>query len=93
MTPPLPPCPCCYRRHRSWRTRAQCALRPTLWVTGNPPLTGPCFASVSDCRGQRYRTVVLCPTREQAEKAKRLIDNTGCGGGCWRRHRVVEIDA
>jgi len=87
-------CRHCYRRHRSWQARAQCLLRPTFWVTGNPPLSGPCFASISDCgrwAGRVARTVILYPTREEAEKAKRRLDNDACGGRCSNRHRVIEL--
>lgn len=91
----LAACKRCRKRHRSWYTRATCMLTPTYWVSGNPPIGGPCFASISDCRDGKVggRTVQLYPTLEGAEKAKRLIDRMGCGGNCWRRHRVVELTA
>lgn len=89
-----PRCRACLRRHRSWYARARCLLAPTYWVTGNPPVAGRCFASVSDCGHVDFRpmrTVVLYPDRDQAEAAKRSIDGHGCGGRCSRRHRVVEL--
>src|SRR5262245_52627651 len=47
-------CPRCGRRHKLWSAVARCYLRPALWVAGNPPAAGGCYATVSDC-GHRAR--------------------------------------
>lgn len=87
MTQPLIDCHC-GRRHRTWYAVARCTFPRAIWIAGNPPLAGPCYASVSDCRCQ---TVILHPAHAQAMAAKERIDATGCGGGCCRRHRIVEL--
>jgi hypothetical protein len=73
----------CTRTHRDPRTLARCIWRRSHWVLGNGA-----YASVSRCRGT---TVVLHPTAEQAETAKRVIDATACGGACVRRHEVIGL--
>jgi hypothetical protein len=81
-----PPVTCrrCYRRHRHWRTVAQCRWPRVLWVMG----TGP-WASVSYCHPGC--TVQLYPTEAEALKAKALIDRLACGGRCHRHHRVIDL--
>lgn len=54
------------------------------WITGEGP-----WASLAACG---VLTVILYPTREQAEAARAFIDQTGCGGGCYRDHAVVNIE-
>ena len=77
------------RRPRSWHAAAKHRWPRALWIAGGPPVAGPCFAVVSDCpRGQ---TLTLWGTRDEAEKTKKAIDETACGGMCCRRHRVVEM--
>jgi hypothetical protein len=89
---PLPrvrPCQRCRRRHKSWRTVALCRWPRSEWVVGNPSFAGPCFASVSHC--PRGITVILYPTKAEAEAAKRLIDRLACGGRCMKLHRVERM--
>jgi hypothetical protein len=83
----------CGRAHRSWRAVAMCRWPRALWISGDPPISGPCYASVSDCPCFRRvgLTAILYATRAEAEAAKRVIDATACGGGCSRQHRVVEV--
>lgn len=50
------------------------ALRKAEWVIGKGQ-----FASVATCR---VLTIERHETIEAAEKAKRMIDGCGCGGGC-----------
>jgi hypothetical protein len=86
-------CEWCGRHHRSWYTAARCRWRRGLcWVAGNPPTAGPCWALVSYCRHPTARggviTVTLHESLESAEKSKRVIDRTGCGGSCRRDHEI-----
>lgn len=82
---PAPPrCVRCGRRHRTWVRLAECLLRPVLWAAGRGP-----WASVSACRPGR--TVQLYATRDAAEAAQVTIDQAGCGGGCSRQHRVIDL--
>jgi hypothetical protein len=80
--------PLCRRghRHRDWTTYARCALAPLLWIGGAGR-----WASISDCRGQSYRTVELHATAAEAEQARAGIDRYGCGGRCSKAHRVLEL--
>src|SRR5262245_10034673 len=88
-------CPYCGRRHRSWYNFARCHFRRGLiWVQGDPPINGPCWATVSHCRKGRcssYLTVTLWETAAEAEQAKAGIDRWACGGGCCRHHRVYTL--
>jgi hypothetical protein len=47
------------------------------------------YACVSHCRPGI--TVELFESRAAAAAAKALIDDTGCGGGCMRRHGIFYI--
>jgi hypothetical protein len=87
-TTTLERCSTCYRRHRSWRARAQCRWPRAEWIVGNNR-----FASVSYC--PRGTTVMLYADRVGAEKAKRVIDRLGCGGQCfgWPGHKVIDLGA
>ena len=82
-TPPAP-CPRCGRRHRTADAWVQCRFGKPLWTEGRGR-----YASVSLCHGDV--TVIFFSTREDAEQAKRVIDNTACGGCCRRRHFVMEL--
>jgi hypothetical protein len=86
----------CEKKHRSYRTFAECA-----WKQKGIPVDasgdGP-YASVSTCARdyglpsyRRITTVHLYETAEDAEKAKKLIDDTACGGNCKKQHEVVRI--
>ena len=65
-------------------TTAKRRFPNAAWITGNGP-----WASLAACG---VLTVILYPTREQAETARAFIDQTGCGGGCYRDHAVVNIE-
>jgi hypothetical protein len=89
------PCDWCGSRHRSWYKAATCRWKKGLiWVMGNPPAGGPCFALVSFCWHTGYTgghiTVTLWETSEEAEESKRGIDRTGCGSACCRNHRIFK---
>jgi hypothetical protein len=90
-TATAPACLRCGRRHRSWRAVAQCRWPKAIWVAGNPPCDGRAFASVSLCGGDAQTTVILYPSDEEAQQAKRLIDRLACGGRCRRLHSVLEV--
>lgn len=56
------------------------ALRKAEWVIGKGQ-----FASVATCRALWCRCGAHCHSMtvmRAAEKAKRMIDGCGCGGGC-----------
>lgn len=53
------------------------------WIYGHGP-----YASVAHCN---VTTVLLHPTEEQAQAAKRRIDRGGCGGRCVRQHEIVRV--
>jgi hypothetical protein len=46
------------------------------------------WASVAQCRAL---TIMFHPTREEAERAKEVIDRSACGGGCYGNHTVVRM--
>jgi hypothetical protein len=73
----------CGRRHRSYRTLAACIWKRAVMLGGEGP-----FASLAHCRGL---SVMLHPTQAAAETAVRIIDHSGCGGGCCRRHEIVQL--
>jgi hypothetical protein len=54
------------------------------WTSGDER-----YASVAYCR---VTTVEMYPWITQAERAKRIIDNTGCGGRCVRRHEIIDLE-
>jgi hypothetical protein len=87
-------CPRCRRRHQTWHTLARCRWsRGLLWVLGDPPAEGPCYATVSRCHeggigGGPMVTVCLWAARDEAEGALACIDRLGCGGRCSRRHSL-----
>jgi hypothetical protein len=63
---------------------AECRWPRAVWVEGEGR-----FASVSAC--PPGVTVMLFGARADAERAKRQIDATACGGQCWKWHRVVDL--
>ena len=71
------------------RYRAAAKRRwPAAHISGDGP-----HGSLSLCPsgGTKYDTLYLYQTRKEAEAAKRLIDNTGCGGSCQGNHHLVEL--
>src|SRR5438132_827319 len=88
LMPPAVPCCRCGRRHKNWRTIAECCWPRAEWITGFGQ-----WASVSLC--PRGVTVQLYATRDEAEAAKRLVDKTRCGSQCWGppQHRVIDLAA
>jgi len=47
------------------------------------------FALIAWCR---VPTITLYLEIEDAVKEKAMIDSTGCGGACSRRHEIIHID-
>jgi hypothetical protein len=85
----------CQVRHKTYPAFAKCAWKRrgvALDVQGNGA-----YASVSECSihaaqsYQRLITVHLQTTADQAESAKRFIDETGCGGRCTRKHTTYHL--
>ena len=68
---------------RAWLQIAQQRWPQAPWVRG----TGP--YAVIGCKG----TVTLWPSITEAEAAAAWIDRLGCGGGCNRRHLIVDLEA
>lgn len=54
------------------------------WVEGSGP-----FATLAHCR---VLTVQLHRTRREAEAAKALIDECGCGGLCYNAHEILRLE-
>lgn len=59
-----------------WRLRSE-------WINGRGR-----WALLAWCN---VLTIRLYETEEAAEKGQRLIDETGCGGGCWGRHEIIDL--
>jgi hypothetical protein len=83
-------CEKCGRSHRSWKTFARCRWPEAVWIAGNPPVSGPCFALLAHCRAL---TVTLWPDLAEAQKSKAVIDASACGGHCWGYHVIIRLDA
>ncbi len=73
----------CRRRHMTWRQFADCAWPDAEWIMGEGR-----WASLAHCRGL---TVILFDSLDDARAAQDAIDRRACGGGCQRRHEVVEL--
>jgi hypothetical protein len=72
------------RSARSYLLEARRRWPRAIWIMGNGE-----YASVSYCRAQP--TVMLFETLAEAERAKKAIDDTACGGRCMRRHEIVQL--
>jgi hypothetical protein len=76
-------CRRCGALHRSWAKLAECRFRPE-WVDGDGP-----FGSFAWC--PRGLTIVLRPTREEAQRLKEFADRVRCGGLCCLDHTVEDL--
>lgn len=74
----------CVRKHRTFQTAAKCIWPRAAWVQGEGR-----FALLAYCR---VLTVSLHETAEAAEDSKAFIDEFHCGGMCYGRHEVLELD-
>lgn len=73
----------CTRRHRTWRTAADCIWPRAEWVTGDGP-----YALLAYCH---VLTVTLWDDPDDAEHQKRIIDATACGHACSRNHEIIQL--
>lgn len=72
----------CSRKHRTFAGIARCLFRrATIKGEGQ-------YAVLAHC-GQL--TVTLWPTQSEAQAALAFIDETGCGGRCYRRHEITQL--
>ena len=73
-------------RTTEWRSKANRRWgKKAEWISGDGQ-----FALLAPCKG--IITVTLWGTRDEAEKEKTFIDETGCGGGCTPRlHEIVDL--
>jgi hypothetical protein len=76
-------CSRCGRRHRTYRTLAECRYPYAAWVNGEGP-----WATLARCRAF---TLTLHASEAEAVSAKAQIDHTGCGGKCSGKHSVVRL--
>ncbi len=74
----------CERKHRTLSTLAKCIWPRAAWILGDGK-----FATVAYCR---VTTVALHADLNSAQSAMSLIDSTGCGGMCSRRHKMVQLE-
>ena len=73
----------CSEPHASYSDFADKHWKEAEWISGDGP-----YALLAHCG---VLTVTLHPTERKAEESKALIDRTGCGSGCGRRHEIVWI--
>jgi hypothetical protein len=74
---------CELHAHRRYKTLAKCLWPRACWVAGEGP-----WATLAHCKAL---TIQLHRTRERAEEAKRIIDSSACGGGCYGAHEIVRL--
>ena len=67
------------------RTIAAKRWPKAIWIEGRGK-----WASLSAC--QPGVTVALFSRKADAEAAKHIIDDCGCGGGCMRAHWIVNLE-
>lgn len=67
----------------TWQQKAQKRWQRAEWISGSGP-----FALLAHCG---LLTVTLWETQEEAEEQKRMIDQIGCGGECFRHHEIVTL--
>lgn len=73
----------CDTRHRSFNKLARCIWPRAGWISGEGR-----YALLAHCR---VLTVTLWDDPAEAERQKRFIDETACGGLCRRSHEIVEL--
>jgi hypothetical protein len=64
-----------------------------LSCVGDPPATGPCWATVSRCKvpGLRGPHVVVRLYDAEADARAALEQGCGCGVDCQRRHELLAL--
>lgn len=73
----------CPKVHRTFAAIARCLFGTRASIKGEGQ-----FAVLAHCG---HLTVTLWPTQAEAQDALAFIDQTGCGGRCYRRHEVTTI--
>lgn len=67
----------------SYLSVAEKRYRNAAWIEGHGR-----FAVLAHCK---VLTVTLWNTRQEAQDAKRFIDDIGCGGVCKGKHEIVDL--
>ena len=73
----------CSARHRTFPTLAKCLWPRAEWIIGNGPV-----ALLAHCG---VLTVSLYPNRDELQPALDMINRTGCGHRCGRRHEIIQL--
>lgn len=73
----------CNSKHRTVKTFLKCAIPKVNFLHGRGHI-----AVIAWCR---VPTVSLWTHAHDAAEAKRMIDDSACGGLCRRRHDIVEV--
>ncbi|MEV5301300.1 hypothetical protein [Amycolatopsis methanolica] len=86
----------CARQHRTFATFAKCAFQqkgiPVQAIgEGEYATVSTCNRTYSIPSYRRTTSVHMFATAEEAERAKAIIDSSGCGGLCRRQHEVVRL--
>lgn len=83
----------CDSRHRTFNTKARCLWPRAIWIMGEGKyaVLAWCCGSYGWMKGKKTLTVTLWETHEEAVKAMRQIDETGCGGKCSGDHEIIVI--
>ena len=68
----------------TYNAKARKRWRNAVWISGEGK-----WATLAHCNDL---TVQLHETKSEAIKAKRIIDNCGCGGFCNMDHSIVDMD-
>ncbi|OAV63122.1 hypothetical protein [Enteractinococcus helveticum] len=74
----------CLKQHKTARTFLKCAIPRNAWISG----TGN-IAVIAWCR---VPTITLWGNEVDAYRAKKMIDDSACGGNCNRRHDIVKVE-
>lgn len=69
---------------KTYLQRAKRKWRHAEWISGNGR-----FALLAHCK---VLTVKLYQTYTEAVEAKKFIDQSGCGGGCYKYHEIIVLN-
>lgn len=82
----------CQRKHRESQALAKCLWPKHLIFREGPYATLSCDTKAKPhYRRRNVRTVMLHRTLEAAQEALDLIDRAGCGGRCYRDHKLIDL--
>lgn len=73
----------CARNHRSFNTLAKCIWPKAEWVQGEGNIATVAYCNVT--------TVELHENLKDAQLAIDIINLTGCGGRCIKRHKLIQL--